>query len=271
MKQRNKDKPFFAYVPFFEVHNPMQAKKELIEKYEKKKNARNLIDSFENVNGLRFRKNQSHTTYAAMVETMDAQVGKLVTSLKRNNLYDKTIIIFYSDNGGLSTNEGSPTFNGPLRAGKGWLYEGGIRVPLIISGPGIKKGIKSSEVVISNDIYPTLLELCGMKMKPKQHSGGISIAPALKGRTLNREAIYFHYPHYGNQGGSPGSAIRKGNWKLIHFFEKDNYELYDLSTDLEEKNDLSSQHPEVLKELKQLLNNWRKKEKVNYPTINKHY
>ncbi|MEO5995818.1 MAG: sulfatase, partial [Chitinophagaceae bacterium] len=159
--QANKSKPFFLYFPFYEVHTPLQAKDSLIKKYKEKRKKLGLEDDIEMNGELKIRHNQSLPVYAAMVETMDNIVGNILKKLKEEGLEDNTIVVFFSDNGGLSTKEGSPTSNAPLRAGKGWLYEGGIREPLIIKSKGlVRAGVLNSTPVISNDLYPTLLQMC---------------------------------------------------------------------------------------------------------------
>jgi len=175
-----------------------------------------------------------------------------------------------SDNGGLSTSEGHPTSNLPLRAGKGWIYEGGIREPMLIKWPGVTKpGSLCSEPVISTDFYPTMLEMAGLDPRPKQHVDGVSLVPLLKGKkTLGRKAIYWHYPHYGNQGGAPASAVRNGNWKLIKWYEDNRLELYDLKEDIGEKNNLADKKPELADKLHKRLNEWLKKMDAKYPTRN---
>src|SRR5690606_28370791 len=196
--ETNKDAPFFIYFPFYEVHTPLQAKKSLIQKYEAKKARLGLTDEIEKVGNLKFRKNQGLPVYAAMVETMDAIIGDILQKIKAAGLDDNTIIVFTSDNGGLSTAEGSPTSNAPLRAGKGWLYEGGIRVPLIIKSAGqVPAGKQTAVPAITNDIYPTLLSMCGLPLLPAQHTGGVDLSPLFKNRTVRRDALYWHYPHYG--------------------------------------------------------------------------
>ena len=171
---------------------------------------------------------------------MDLAVGKVLKTLDELNISENTIIIFMSDNGGLSTSEGSPTSNLPLRAGKGWLYEGGIREPMIIKWPQSKGIIKKTDVpVISTDFYPTYLEMCELPLNEKQHLDGISLASILEGETeIERESIFWHYPHYGNQGGSPGAAVRSGDFKFIDFFGDKPDELYDLADDIGEVNNL---------------------------------
>jgi arylsulfatase A-like enzyme len=205
-----------------------------------------------------------------MVDAMDQACGKVLDALKQLWLEDNTAIIFMSDNGGLSTSEGHPTSNLPLRAGKGWMYEGGIREPMLIKWPGVTKpGSLCTEPVISTDFYPTMLEMAGLDPRPKQHVDGVSLVPLLKGKkTLGRKAIYWHYPHYGNQGGSPASAVRCGNWKLIKWYEDNRLELYDLKEDIGEKNILADKKPELADKLHERLNEWLKKMDAKYPTRN---
>ncbi len=165
-----------------------------------------------------------------------------------------------SDNGGLSTAEGMPTSNLPLRAGKGWLYEGGIREPFIIKWPGVAEaGSACSEPVISTDFYPTLLEIAGLPLRPEQHQDGKSLVPLLKKEgNIERNAIFWHYPHYSNQGGFPGGAVRQGDFKLIERFEDGKVQLYNLRDDFGEQNDLASALPDKVTELRKLLHDWYK-------------
>jgi arylsulfatase A-like enzyme len=173
-------------------------------------------------------------------------------------LEKNTIIIFTSDNGGLSTSEGSPTCNAPLRAGKGWLYEGGIRVPLIIKIPGEKVRVKIINTPVSSvDYFPTIMEMTKSRA-PDNNADGVSIVPLLRGKKLPDRPLFWHYPHYSNQGVEPGSAIRLGKFKLIDNFERERQELYDLEKDISETNDISATNPEKTKELFNLLNEWRK-------------
>lgn len=267
--EANKDQPFFAYFSLYSVHTPLQASAELIEKYKKKKERMGLIDEFSREAKQSVRMSQSDIVYAAMVEAMDQAIGKVLDKLEALGLEDNTIVIFFSDNGGLSTAEGSPTSNLPLRAGKGWMYEGGIRVPLLIKWPGIAKpGSFSSTPVIGNDFYPTLLQAAKLPLMRKQHTGGRSILPLLKGGEIERRSLFWHYPHYGNQGGSPASAIRKGEWKLIHWYVGDRYELFNLKNDLSEKTNIINEFPTKAEALKLELERWLKREKAFYPTNN---
>jgi arylsulfatase A-like enzyme/lysophospholipase L1-like esterase len=266
----NKNNPFFAYVPFYEVHTPMQAKDSLIKKYQLKKQKLGLKDEFiTRTDGKKTRVSQALPVYAAMVESIDNAVGKILDKIKAAGLEKNTIIVFFSDNGGLSTSEGSPTSNIPLRGGKGWLYEGGIKEPAIVKYPTqIKAGTVSNVPIISNDFYPTLLQMAGLPLMPKQHTGGISITPIFKNNGLQREALYWHYPHYGNQGGAPGAAIRMGKWKLIEWYENNTIELFDLEKDNGEQNNVANANVEIKNKLLTMLHDWQKKENAEMPTAN---
>ena len=203
---------------------------------------------------------QGHPIYSSMIETMDINVGRILDKLDELNLEDHTIIFFMSDNGGLATSEGSPTSNLPLRAGKGWLYEGGVREPMLIKWPGrIETGSECDVPVISTDFYPTILEMGELELMPGQHLDGNSLVPLLEGSgTLNERPIFWHYPHYSNQGGKPGAAVRMGKYKLIEFFEDNKVELYDLEIDIGEQNNLSAEMPDKVNELLEILHNWQK-------------
>lgn len=265
--------PFFAYLSFYSVHTPLMTTEELELKYLRKRAKLNLTDEFEPEYGNKNRTTQAHAVYAGMVEAMDTAVGIVLESLEKNSLLENTIIVFFSDNGGLSTSEGSPTSNLPLRAGKGWLYEGGIRVPLIMSWKGaIPRGVENSTPVISMDFYPTLIELAGLKdpFKGNGDIDGLSIVPVLKGNTtsLSRDALYWHYPHYGNQGGNPASVIQEDGWKLIYFYEDNRSELYNLKKDIGERNNLILVETEKADYLKAKLMNWLKNTKATFPKPN---
>ena len=266
----NGDKPFLAYLSFYAVHNPLGAPQKLVDKYTEKRKKLGLNDDFSKEGESKLRVNQSLPVYAALVETMDMAVGKVLKALKEKNLDKNTIVIFMSDNGGLSTSEGQPTSNLPLRAGKGWLYEGGVREPMAIYWPGVTKGGQvTDQYITSTDFYPTILEMAGLKSMPKQHMDGKSMVPVLKGKKMDRGAIFWHYPHYGNQGGSPGSSVRLDDWKLIQWFEEGRgVELYDLKNDIGEKDNLASRNPDKVKELTSLLETWRKEVGARMPTKN---
>ncbi|OHB63610.1 MAG: hypothetical protein A2Y77_06230 [Planctomycetes bacterium RBG_13_62_9] len=175
-------------------------------------------------------------------------------------LDQNTIVIFMSDNGGLSTvaREG-PTCNLPLRAGKGWLYEGGIREPMLVKWPGVvKAGSECHEPVVSTDFYPTMLEMAGLSLQPAQHVDGVSLTGLLRGAgTPDRKAIYWHYPHYHGSGNRPSGAVRAGDYKLIEWYEDGRVELYNLKDDRSERNDLAATMPQKAAELRQMLHAWR--------------
>jgi len=269
--EANKDKPFLAYLAFYSVHTPLMAPKKLVEKYQAKAERLGLVGKTEfgkeeqvspgrqygklarNVRIL-----QKHAVYAAMVESMDRAVGKVLKKLDELGLADRTAVLFMSDNGGLSTSEGSPTSNLPLRGGKGWLYEGGIREPFLIRWPGVTRGGSRCDVpVISTDFYPTILEMAGLPARPRQHVDGLSLVPLLRGgKRLQREAVYWHYPHYSNQGGFPGGAIRMGDWKLIERFEDGRTHLYNLRRDVGERNDLAERDPDRVARMRARLHAW---------------
>ena len=276
--EEHQDAPFFAYLSFYSVHTPLVGRPELIEKYERKRERLGLLDKqgfaeeeqvWPTDERRRVRTLQHHATYAAMVEAMDAAVGKVLDKLRDLDLDKKTIVCFTSDNGGLSNwkvkhpngvteIEGTPTSNMPLRGGKGWLYEGGIREPFLIKWPGVTSpGSTHSTPVISTDFYPTLLEMAGLPVKPEQHLDGVSLVPLLKGNSeLQRKALYWHYPHYSNQGGFPGGAIRIGDYKLLERFEDGRVHLYNLKDDIGERNDLAEQMPTRVGEMRERLHKW---------------
>ena len=265
----NRNRPFLAYLSFYSVHTPLISRKDLKKKYAEKAKGLGIEDKWGQEGERKVRQIQNHAVYGGMVEAMDMAVGKVLAKLEELGLARNTTVIFMSDNGGLSTKEGSPTSNLPLRAGKGWLYEGGIREPMMIKWPGLTKP-KSicSEPVISTDFYPTMLEIAGLEQKPMQHMDGMSLVPLLKGDKLERGAIYWHYPHYGNQGSSPGSAVREGEWKLIEWHEDGGVELYNLRDDIGEKKNLAEKYPEVKQRLYEMLKRWRKSVDAKMPSAN---
>jgi arylsulfatase A-like enzyme len=257
----NKNRPFFVYLPFFDVHTPLSAREDLVKKYQAKHKKLGLKPAFAPEPPRETRQVQEHAVYAAMVEAMDQAVGKVLKAIDDNGLTDDTIVIFFSDNGGLSTSEGSPTSNLPYRAGKGWMYEGGIREPLVIRWPkAIKPATTCDTPVISADFYPTLLEACGLPLLPEQHKDGTSFLDLLKDPAAKHERapLFWHYPHWGNQGGIPSAAVRDGDWKLIEFYWKKGLELYDLSKDPAEQHNLAAKHPDKTAALKAKLDTFRK-------------
>ncbi len=270
--ETNKDRPFFAYYSFYDVHTPLMAREDLRKKYQAKREQLGLTDQWGREDPRKLRITQSHVVYAAMVEAMDLAVGKVLAKLDELGLRENTIVIFTSDNGGLSTSEGSPTSNLPLRGGKGWMYEGGIREPLIMRWPGVvKAGSVINTPVSSPDFFPTLLEVAGAKPAPNQTLDGMSLLPLLKGGALPERALFWHYPHYGNQGGAPSAAIRRGDWKLIEWQESNRAELFNLATDLGEQSDLAAKEPQRVAELRAELAAWQKQVGAKFPTPNPKY
>lgn len=253
----SKDRPFFLYLPHFAVHLPIQGRPDLFEKYK-------AIE----------RKNLRHQNsgYAAMVESVDLSIGRIRAALADLKLDQKTILIVTSDNGGRIPT----TSNKPLRAGKGSAYEGGVRVPLIVDWPGVTKpGSACDEPVMTIDYYPTIAEMAGLELDADHRPDGVSIVPLLKQTgTLARDSLYWHYPHhqhYQLEGAMPYSAIRKGDWRLIEFFDDDRVELYNLKDDPGEKNDLATTMPGKANELRSQLAAWRKEVGAQLPTPNPNY
>ncbi|TDJ72369.1 MAG: sulfatase [Planctomycetota bacterium] len=269
------EEPFLLYFSYYAVHTPLQTTPALEAKYTAK--AAKLPPA----EGPRFipegnrkaRQVQDHAVYAGMMQSLDESVGRVLAKLEELGIADETIVIFMSDNGGLSTSEGSPTSNVPLRAGKGWLYEGGVREPMIVKWPGVTRpGAVIDTPVISTDFYPTMLAMSGLEPMPEQHVDGLSLVPLLAGSgSLEREDIFWHYPHYGNQGGQPGGAIRSGDMKLIEWFEDGRVELYDLARDLGEERDLSAERPEEVARLRAKLAAWRDAVDARMPSPNPDY
>jgi arylsulfatase A-like enzyme len=268
--ERYKEGPFLLYLAFHTVHTPLQAPKELVAKYQAKAKRLGLEGKPEfadeeqvwpGAGPRRVRTLQKHATYAAMVESMDTAVGRVLGKLKELGLEENTLVCFTSDNGGLSTSEGLPTSNLLFRGGKGWVYEGGIREPFLVKWPGVTKPGSVCDVpVMSLDFYPTLLEAAGTKPKSGQVVDGVSLAPLLKGeKSLPREALFWHYPHYSNQGGFPGGAVRVGDWKLVERYEDGRVHLYNLRDDEGERRDLAAEQPQRVRDLRARLHQWYRK------------
>lgn len=244
-------KPVLAYLSFYAVHGPIETTQEKWSKYRQKaENAGIATAGFKMGHFLPIRQVQDNPVYAGLVEQMDDAVGLVMTSLKELGINENTIVIFTSDNGGVAAGDAFATSNLPLRAGKGYQFEGGIREPYFIKVPGLtKEGQKCDTPVSGTDFYPTILELAGLKQRPQEHSDGVSLVPLLKGKQLPERALIWHYPHYGNQGGEPSSIIRKGDWKLIHYYEDGRDELYNLKTDLSETSDVSGNNRKLASQL----------------------
>jgi arylsulfatase A-like enzyme len=203
---------------------------------------------------------------------MDQAVGKVLAKLEELGLSDNTLVIFTSDNGGLSTSEGWPTSNLPLRGGKGWAYEGGVREPLLVRWPKVvKAGSVIDTPVSSPDFFPTLLAAIEAKPQRGQTLDGVSLLPLFNGQPPPDRALFWHYPHYGNQGGAPYAAIRRGDWKLIEWFEGNRVELFNLTTDLGEQNNLAESEPERVRKLQTELHAWQQQVGAKFPIPNPDY
>jgi len=259
--EEHKDRPFFVYLSHYAVHTPLEAKEEYVKVFEKK-NMVNGVDGLailKEIEGrAHCRQNRSNPIYGAMVKSLDESLGTLMNKLVELNLEKNTIIVFTSDNGGLSCLKGAsphiPTSNIPLKYGKGWAYEGGIRVPAIIKAPQIKqKGSISDQVICGYDFYPTILKLAGIPLLPEQHMDGKAWVPGAK---ILERTICWYYPHEHGSGHMPSAAVRSGNYKLIWYLTEDRVELYNLEDDISEHEELSRQFPDKTKELKDYLENW---------------
>lgn len=323
--EHNKDQPFFLYLAHYAVHDPIQGRGDLVAKYEKKRNqlakpARPPFilegnpDDGSMVTGdaqdkehqgyrifsdrtVKIKQNQDNVQFAAMVESMDESFGRVMAKLKELGLDENTVVIFFSDNGGMSAaNFGNParkipgsgsdldkaysTSNLPLRGGKGWMYEGGIREPLLIYWPKHgKHGITTDVPVISTDFYSTILDMVGIDPSPRGNNGidGKSMVPILKGEKagieqLKQKPLFWHFPHYSNHGGqSPGGAVRLGDYKLIEYYENNVVQLYNIKNDPSEQHDLVQAEPAKVKELQTLLHNWRREVGAAMPLPNPKY
>lgn len=278
--RENKDRPFYANYWQFSVHAPYDAKDELVAKY------RNLADP---------KNPQRNPVYAAMVESLDDGVGRVLAALDECGIADKTIIVFFSDNGGISwagkvgaaahksvrfqaDMTAPPTSNLPLRNGKASLYEGGVREPCIVVWPGVTKaGTKNDTVIQSIDWMPTLLDMAGVLLPNHAKPDGLSIVPALKGSTLARDTIFVHFPHDTPASGQhPATSVRRGEWKLIRLFAQnddgsDQLELYNLRDDLGETKNLAAEKPEFVRELNALITDFLKNTEAVVPIRNPNY
>ena len=273
--EENKDSSFFLFLSFYTVHTPIQANKRHLSKFETKAKNLNIDTSSLKApegDGMTLTE-QIRPDYASMVYAMDENVGRLLSQLEKLGLDENTVVIFTSDNGGLTTLPPEykipPTSVRPLRAGKGWLYEGGIRIPLIMKIPGsTEKGV-SDVAVVSQDLFPTILSLANISPTSQSTIDGKDLSPLLNGAEhFKNDTLYWHFPHYHGSNWKPGAAIRAGDWKLIEFYENEKIELYNLNEDIGETTDLAEQYPEKLLELRQSLHAWQEKMGAKFPAKN---
>ena len=258
------EKPFFLYLAHHAPHTPIEAKSEDVKYFESK---------------LRTEMRHQNPVYAAMIKSLDENVGRVLNRLKERDLYEGTIVIFTSDNGGfigIDKRAGQTvpvTNNSPLRSGKGSCYEGGIRVPLLIRWPGITTA-KSvcHEPTIVMDLFTTLLSAAGVDLSDASLLDGLNLRPLLESPTtkLDRDTLYFHYPHYYTTT-TPVSAVRSGDWKLLEYYEDNHIELYNLKEDISEATDLSAAQPEMAAQLRKQLQQWRMDVDADEPTINPNF
>ncbi len=265
--KESRDSAFFAYLSFYAVHAPIQTTREKWDKYQQKAEAMGVAETaYEMGRYLPIRQVQDNPVYAGLVESMDDAVGLVLDALKELELEKNTIVVFTSDNGGVAAGDAFSTSNLPLRAGKGYQFEGGIREPYFIKVPGLTKGGERCSVpVTGTDFYPTILELAGLNLRPEQHRDGVSLLPLLRGQTISERSLFWHYPHYGNQGGEPSSIIRKGEWKLIHYYEDGREELYNLKTDWEENSNVADTHQKLVKQMSDELFSYLNEVGARYP------
>ncbi|MDC3077340.1 sulfatase [Flavobacteriales bacterium] len=272
IKKRDLNKPFAAFLSFYNVHTPIQENKEFIDYYVEK------LKSYENKSPQTIKEgdaitllNQRNAKYASMVHATDNNIGRIIRYLKENDIYDNTLIVFTSDNGGLSTQRRvAPTSAYPLRAGKGWLYEGGIRIPQLIKLPNQTEREIISEPVVSYDLFPTIANLLNLSYKV-DNIDGVDLSNLFVKKDINRDFIFWHFPHYHGSLWKPGSALRNNDWKLVEFYEDNRLELYNLKDDISESKNLSKKFPELTNNLKNQLNQIKIKLSANSTTINKNY
>jgi arylsulfatase A-like enzyme len=276
LKTQDSDEPFLLYLSYYNVHTPIQPYKKRVGHYEEK--AKDMFAGETPTIAERrgtSRARQDNPDYASMVAAVDDSVGEILDSLADLGLAENTVVIFFSDNGGLTTLGGrvAPTSNLPLRSSKGWLYEGGIREPMIVRAPGVTApGSVSDTPVVSMDFFPTMLDLAGLPRRGDLHADGESLLPILRGeQTTQTDPIVWHYPHYHGSTWTPGAAIRDGDWKLIEFYEFDEVELYHLREDIGEQNNLVASHPAKAAELRAKLRNWQSVMNAQMPEPNPAY
>ena len=255
----NKSRPFFLYLAHYAVHVPIEAKEEMVKKYRAK---------------LKPGQAQDDPVYAAMIESMDESVGRIMRTLEELRLSENTVVIFTSDNGGLSAPEWKlkpVTSNAPLREGKGHIYEGGIREPFIVKWPGVKPRIDDTPVC-SVDILPTLADAAGAPQTMYNNIDGLSLISLIRDRKpLAERPLFWHYPHYSNQLGRPAGAVRQGDFKLVELYENNRLELYNLTKDIGEKNNLADKMPDKTKQLHSKLKDWRASVGAQMPIANPNY
>ena len=274
LEERDKTSPFLLYLSYYNIHTPIQAYKKHIDHYKAKaaKAFQDVTPTEPEHDGIN-RTRQDNPALASMVAAVDDSVGVLLDKLTELKLDKNTVVIFFSDNGGLSTlGRLGPGCNLPLRAGKGWLYEGGVREPTIIRAPDVTQpNSVSHKPMVSMDFFPTMLDLAGLPLQPKLHVDGQSLLPHLKGDDSGQRTFYWHYPHYHGSTWKPGASIRDGDWKLIEFYHYKNFELYNLADDPGERQNLAKAKPTKAKLMRAKLLAWQKQMQAKMPVPNPDY
>jgi arylsulfatase A-like enzyme len=269
LESRERNRPFLLYLSYYNVHTPITPYRKRYDHFREK-----AVELFKDETPLipehdgRSRTRQDNPEYASMIAAVDDSVGAILQKLEQLDLADNTVVFFFSDNGGLCTTaNGGPTSNLPLRSGKGWLYEGGIRGPLIVRAPGVTEpGSVCHAPVVSMDFFPTMLQLAGLPLRPDRHVDGVSLVPLLRGETTPPERTFcWHYPHYHGSTWTPGASIRQGDWKLIEFYHWQKIELYNLKDDPAEQRDLSAENPDKARELLDRLHAWQRELNATQP------
>ncbi|MFI3277682.1 MAG: sulfatase [Rikenellaceae bacterium] len=271
--RNNHNKPFFAYLSFYAVHGAIQTTEERWRYFRDKAERMGIAShGFEVDRTLPVRVEQDNPVYAGLIADMDSAVGIVLDELYRLGIADDTLVIFLSDNGGVVSGDSFSTCLTPLRGGKGRQWEGGTRTPFIIYNPKHKGGRVDDTPVIAMDIYPTILDYVGAKQTPEQHIDGVSLSSVVSGEgELAERSLFWHYPHYGNQGGEPSSTIRRGDWKLIYYWEDSRSELYNLSIDISESEPLNHLYPERVESLRAELMEWLKQTNARRPVADPQY
>jgi len=272
--KQNQSSPFFAFLSFYAVHGPIETTQDKWMRYKNK-----ALEQEKHENGFKMERKlpirvvQDNPIYGGLVESLDDAVGMVLDALKENHLEKNTIVIFTSDNGGVASGDSYSTSNLPLRGGKGYQWEGGIREPYLIYVPWQNSNGKTCNYPVTGaDFYPTILDYANIDLNPTQHKDGVSLKPIIdNGEKLPKRALYWHYPHYGNQGGDPSSIIRQGDWKLIHYYEEDKYELYNLAKDPSEQNNVANKFPKRVSKLSKQLNNWLVEVNALYPVKDENF
>lgn len=265
--KENADKSFFAFLSFYAVHAPIQTTQANWEKYREKAERLGIAESgFEMGYFLPVRQAQDNPVYAGLIEHMDDAVGQVLNTLEQLNLDEETIVIFTSDHGGAAAGDDYATSNKPLRGGKGTQYEGGLRVPYFIKVPWLNhQGTENSTPVTGTDFYPTIVDLIGADLRPDEYTDGVSLKPLLEGDSIEDRSLFWHYPHYGNQGGRPSSVVRDGRWKLIRYHADSSEVLYDLYSDIEELRNVLEENPDIAERLGNELTGYLEKSAAAFP------